>query len=333
MLSVERPIVLLLLVLLPFLIYMRHFWPGRGGRLRFAFQVYGTRGFSPGLTSYAVLKFLGAVSFWAGLVFLVVALAGPARVHRERVFLDRGMDIVIVLDESPSMAATDFGGNRRYDGARELIGDFVSNRPNDSIGLVTFAREAALRMPPTTDHELLLERMNELQIMELGDGTAIGDGLAVAAMHLEQSDAPRQILILLSDGVNNTGIIEPQPAAEMAADLGIPIYSIGIGSQQEIGIDFTDPNTGQRYQAIMDEGFDEDELRGIADATGGAYYHAATERSLAQILESIDSLETVERRSRISVRLEALHDLYLLIAVILMAFEVLVRTLLLREVL
>ncbi len=333
MLSVQRPVILLLIMFLPFLIYMRHFWPGRGGRLRFPFQVYGTRGFSPGLTSYGVLKFLGAVSFWVGVVFLIVALAGPARVHRERVFLDRGMDIMVVLDESPSMAATDFGGNRRYDGARRLIGEFIANRPNDSVGLVTFSREAALRMPPTTDHELLLERMNELQIMELGDGTAIGDGLAVAAMHLENSDAPRQIMILLSDGVSNTGMIEPQPSAEMASQLGIPIYSIGIGSQQEIAIDFTDPNTGQRYQALMDEGFDEEELRGIAETTGGAYYHAGTERSLAQILQSIDSLETVERRSRISVRLEALHRLYLSIAAVLLAFEFVVRMVVLREVL
>ncbi|MFP4642716.1 MAG: VWA domain-containing protein [Spirochaetales bacterium] len=333
MLSVQRPVILLLLMFLPFLIYMRHFWPGRGGRLRFGFQVYGARGFSPGLTSYAVLKFLAAVSFWVGVVFLIVALAGPARVHRERVFLDRGMDIVIVLDESPSMAATDFGDNRRYDGARELIGEFVENRQNDAIGLVTFAREAALRVPPTTDHELLLERMNELQIMELGDGTALGDGLALAAMHLENSDAPRQMLILLSDGVNNTGLVEAQPAAEMASNLGIPVYSIGVGSQQEVGIDFTDPNTGRRYQALMERGFDEEELQSIAESTGGSYYNAATERSLAQIFESIDSLETVERRSRISVRLEALHRLYLSIAAILFLFEFLVKTLFLREVL
>ncbi len=331
--SIQRPVLLLLLVLIPFAVYMRHFWRERGGRLRFPFQVYGTRGFAPGLTWYAVLRFISIIAFWTGIALVVIAVAGPARVHRERIYLDRGIDIMIVLDESPTMAATDFGGVRRYDGARRIIADFVRNRPNDAIGLVTFAREAALRMPPTTDHDMLLDRMNELQIMELGDGTAIGDGIAVAAMHLRESQAQQRVLILLSDGVNNTGIIMPDAAAELAADLGVRVYTIGIGTQTEVGLDFVDPNTGRRYQALMQEGFDEDELRGIADETGGVYYHASSERTLGQILDNIDTLESTERRSRISVRLEPVHNNVLWIALILLLLEFLVRIAILREVL
>lgn len=332
MISVQRPVILLLLLVLPFLIYMRHFWRARGGRIRFPFQVYGTRGFSPGFTSFLFVRLVGSVAFWLGVALLIVALAGPARVHRERVFLDRGMDIVIVLDESPSMAATDFGDSRRYDGARRIIEQFVRKRANDAIGLVTFSREAALRLPPTTDHDMFTSRLNELQIMELGDGTAIGDGLAVGALHLEQSEARERILILLSDGVNNTGIIETGHAADIAAEMGIRIYSIGIGSQTEVGLDFRDPNTGQRYQALMNDGFDEPQLRDIAERTGGAFYHATTERGLVQIFESIDSLESVERRSRMSVRLEPLDALFLSIAAFLLLGEFLLRTFLLREV-
>jgi len=332
MLSVQRPIMLLLLFALPFLIYMRHFWKARGGRIRFPFQVYGTRGFSPGLTSFVIVRFIGTISFWIGVALLIVALAGPARVHRERVFLDRGMDIVIVLDESPSMAATDFGGGRRYDGARRIVEQFVNNRANDAIGLVTFSREAALRMPPTTDHDMLISRMSELQIMDLGDGTAIGDGLAVGALHLERSEAPQRIMILLSDGVNNTGIIEPGPAADIAAEMGIRVYSIGIGSQAEVGLDFADPTTGQRYQALMNDGFDESELRTIAERTGGTFYHATSERGLGQIFESIDSVESVERRTRMSVRLETLDALVVFIAALLLLAEFLLRTFFLREV-
>ncbi len=331
--SIQRPVLLLLLVLIPFAVYMRHFWRERGGRLRFPFQVYGTRGFAPGLTWYALLRLTSIIAFWSGIALVVIAVAGPARVHRERIYLDRGIDIMIVLDESPTMAATDFGGIRRYDGARRIISDFVRNRPNDAIGLVTFAREAALRMPLTTDHDMLLDRMDELQIMELGDGTAIGDGIAVAAMHLRESRAQQQVLILLSDGVNNTGIIMPDAAAELAADLGVRVYSIGIGSQEEVGLDFIDPNTGRRYQALMREGYDEAELRGIAEETGAVYYQAASERTLGQILDNIDTLESTERRSRISVRLEPIHNTVLWIALILLLFEFLVRVAILREVL
>lgn len=333
MLSVQRPVVLLLLLLLPFAMYMRHYWPGRGGRLRFPFQVYGMRGFSPGFTSSSAFKAITTGAFWCGVALIIIAAAGPARVHRERVYLDRGIDIVIVLDESPTMAAVDFGGVRRFSGAVSMIESFIRSRANDSIGLVTFAREAALRMPPTTDHDALIDRMREVEIMSLGDGTAIGDGLAVAALHLEQSEASQRVLILLSDGVNNTGIIEPPAAAELAADFGIRVYSIGIGSLDEVAVDFTDPNTGRRYQALMDQGFDEEELRGIAERTGGAYYHAATDRALAQVLDSIDSLESVERRSRISVRLEPLHRQVLMIAALLLLAEFVLRTLIFREVL
>lgn len=331
--SVERPAVLLVLLVVPFAVYAWHFWSGRGGKIRFPFHVYGSRGFRPALGALHIVRSIGAILFWFGLVLLILAASGPIEVQNERVFLGRGIDIMIVLDESPTMAAQDFGGQSRFEGAKRTIVSFVQARPGDAIGLVSFALDAALRMPLTTDHSMLIERLEELQIMDLGDGTAIGDALGVAALHLRNSDAPSRVVVLLSDGVNNAGLIEPQEAADIAQTLGIRIYTIGVGTQAETTLDFVDPATGSRYQAVIDQGFDEALLRDMARRTGGVYYHARSERGLGQILETINSLETTDRRTRLSVRIRPLDRQILILAAFVLFMSYLVRSLILREVL
>ncbi len=331
--SVEFPVVLVVLFVVPFAVYAWHFWRGRGGKIRFPFHVYGSRGFRPAVGLFHVVRSAGAVAFWFGFVLLVIAASSPIEIQTERVFLGPGIDIMIVLDESPTMAATDFGGQTRFDGARSTIWNFVRARPGDAIGLVSFSLESALRLPLTTDHDMLFDRLQELQIMELGDGTAIGDALGLAALHLRHSDAPSRVIILLSDGVNNAGLIEPEEAATIAQTLGIRIYTIGIGSLAETTLDFVDPSTGRRYQAVVDSSFDEQLLRDIARRTGGVYYHARTERGLTQILETINSLETTDRRTRLSVRIRRLDRQFLIAAGVLFAVGYLLRSLILREVL
>ena len=327
----EYPGVLLLLLLVPPAIYLRHFWRRRGGRIHYPFRIWRGTGFRPGFSVPRLLYALAAVCLWLGVVLLIVALAGPAEVGRERIFQNRGIDMMIVLDESPSMAAQDFVPDNRFEAARKVIRDFVERRENDAIGLVTFSKEAALRVPMTLDYGRLRERLGSLGIMSLGDGTAIGMGLALAALHLKPGESAQKVIILLTDGENNSGEILPETAADVAAQLGIRVYAIGIGSKEPAPLEFTDPRTGEQYRGTFEQGFNEQLLRQIAGKTGGSYFYAGSTGTLDSVFEAIDSLETVQKRVRIEVTHEGRHRLLLALGLGLILVDFVIRRLLLRE--
>ncbi len=329
----DRPAWLFLLLLVPLLVYFRHLWRGRGGTLSFPFGVWGGHGFAPPATASAALVGVSAVVFWLGVVVLVVALAGPQRVTRERSFLTRGVDIMMVIDQSPTMAARDFQPENRFEAAREVIRRFVSLRENDPIGLVGFGAEASLRVPPTIDYEHLLSVLDRMRILEMGDGTAIGMGLAVAALHLESSDAPRKAIVLLTDGVNNAGEIQPETAARAARSLGIEVYVVGMGSGEEADIEVVIPATGEVYDGTIREGFDEESLRQIAETGGGRYYYAGSNTALQAVFDTIDTVERVEQRSLLRVVREPYDQLFVMIGIALILLDFLIRRLLAREVL
>jgi len=277
------------------------------------------------------LYWLSILAFWLGVVVCIVALSSPARVYRERINLTRGMDIVFVLDESPTMAAMDFEPYNRFEAAQRIIRRFVQGRENDGIGLVSFSRDAALRVPPTVDHQHLLDELDSLSIMELGDGTAIGLGIALGALHLQSSTAEQRVLILLTDGKNNVSEILPDVAAGVARDLGVRIHTVGIGSPGEIPIEFTDPHTNRTYRGIVSDAYEADALRGLADITGGNFFEAASLGSLEAVFQTLDTVETVERRARVEVRTESLYRHFILLGLLLIMFDFVARRVLLRE--
>jgi Ca-activated chloride channel family protein len=329
----REPIFLALLALVPIGVYFRHFWKRRGGNISFPFHVWGGSGFNPQFRGLRLFRALGILAFWVGATALIVATARPATVERQRVFLTRGIDIMIVLDESPSMAAQDFAPVNRFETAREVIREFVNRRENDPVGLVSFGQEAALRVPPTTHYEEVLRALDGLQIMSLGDGTAIGMGLALASLHLSSSSASEKVVILLTDGENNAGEIFPETAATVAEQLGIRIYAIGIGNTEETRLEFTDPTTGQTFRGTFQGGFDEELLQSVAQTSGGAYFYAGTSGTLASVFDAIDSIETVEKRVRIDVRTTAHHRPFILFGLAAIGLDVVIRKWLLREVL
>lgn len=330
---VDHPQTLFLLVVLPAAIYLRHFWPKAGGRLVVPFRVWGGAGFRPRVTMLRFAYGFSVLCFWIGVGVLVVASAGPARVERERIFANRGIDIMIVLDESPSMATRDFQPGNRFETARSVIRRFIAQRENDPIGLVSFGKEAALRVPPTLDYDAVLSSLDSLQIMGLGDGTAIGMGIAVASLHLTESSAAEKVMILLTDGRNNAGEVLPETAAEVAGEMGVRIYAIGIGSEDEAPFELVVPETGEVLRGTYRGGFDEPLLRSVAESTGGAYYSAASAGTLQAVFDAIDSTETVERRVRVEVNSTPEHRTFILIGLVLVLFDFLVRKLLLGEVL
>jgi len=234
---------------------------------------------------------------YCGALLLLVSAAGPLIKVSETVWLNRGADILFVLDVSPSMAALDMGGTSRFNIARELLKHFAERRPSDSIGVAAVGYDAALLIPPTTDRELLAARLERLRLGEMGDGTALGMGLALAAYHLEKSTAPRKAAVLISDGENNAGEIHPETAAAMLKDVGVSLWVIGIGSGGEVPIDYVDPFTRIRRTGLFDSSYDTEALRRISVAGGGNLISAPSADALAAAFARLDDQEMIVRRS------------------------------------
>lgn len=331
MLSFSEPGWFALFLLAPVLMWARFFWRKRGGRLVFPFRIWGGDGFRPPRTWLRIVVFFTDFVFWLGSACLIFALAGPEITEREEVYLSRGIDIMIVLDQSPSMGARDFPPVNRFDTARDMIRRFIAGRSGDSIGLVTFGSEAVLRCPPTADYQWLSERIDELELRALGDDTAIGMGLAVATLHLADSGAQEKIILLLTDGDDNAGEIRPEMAGRLADAKGITIYTIGIGSEGEVPIELVDPDTGNITRGTIVTDFDEDQLRSLADETGGGYWRASSPGALETVFQAVDALETVERRVTVRVTSRPVHRPIIILGTILIAAAYLIRKLLLGE--
>ncbi len=332
MLTFEEPLYFLLLVLIPALWMLRYRWRGRGGRLTFPLGLWKGLRFRPGVAAVRGVLYLSNAALWLTLICLIVALAGPSFTKQKKVYLNAGADIFIVLDESPSMAARDFPPDNRFAAAKEVIRKFVRGRQNDQIGLVGFGRDAAIRVPLTLDYDQLLSRLDSLQVMELGDGTALGMGLALAALHLQSSDAQQKVIIAITDGVNNAGEIQPSTAAELIRSLGIPLYLIGIGTNAQVPIELKDPKTGMAYSGTLEEGFNEDFLKGLAVPPLGAYFSAGSAGSLESIFLAIDSRETATKRVKVEVRNEPLFGALLMVALVSLTTFFLLRKIVLREI-
>ena len=253
-----------------------------------------------------IVKALRAMEY-CGAFLLFICAAGPLVRISETVWLNRGADILFVLDVSPSMAALDMEGASRFNAARKLLLDFAERRPSDGIGLAVVGNDAALLVPPATDRRVLGSRLEGLQIGEMGDGTALGMGLAVAAYHLEKSTAPRKAAVLISDGENNAGAIHPETAAAMIRDVGASLWVVGVGSGGEVPIDYFDPVTRVRRTGLFDSRYDTESLHRIASAGGGTWIAAPSAEALAAAFARVDDQEIVVRRSGTVTRSRPCH--------------------------
>jgi Ca-activated chloride channel family protein len=210
----------------------------------------------------------------------------------------RGVDIVVSLDVSGSMAAEDFQPRNRLAVAKEVVADFVPRRPHDRIGLVVFAGKSLTKCPPTTDSAVLLRQLEDVRLDMLPDGTAIGSGLATALARLRHSKARSRVIVLVTDGVNNAGEIDPATATDLARAMEVRVYTIGVGrgGLVPVPIQVQDPFTGQivHRSAPMEVDIDEGLLKTIAGRTGGEFFRATDSTSLRSIFDRIDRLEKSE---------------------------------------
>ena len=332
MLVLERPIVLAALLVTPIVVYVRLIRRRRGGRIAFPITVWGGEGLRSLVSGRRVVLALCDGLLWVAWLCLLIAAARPVRIERERVTLARGIDMIIVLDQSASMAAEDFVPGTRFEAAQRAVARFVAQRPYDAIGLVGFSAEAALHAPPTLDHDQLLAALRSARLLQFGDGTAIGMGLALAVLHLQNSSADERVIVLLTDGVNNAGSVAPEDAARAALELGIRIYPVGLGTGANAAIEVTDPNSRRLYRGRVVDSFDSATLQRIAAITGGAYFASSSLGSLQSVLDAISGVQTVERRLWVRVRRRPRHAALIALACLALGVQFVVRHAIVRVV-
>jgi len=269
----------------------------------------------------------------AALAMIIIALSRPQIVNARQIIKGEGVDIALALDISGSMASLDFEPNNRLEAAKLVIEDFITHRPYDRIGLIVFASESFSQSPLTVDHDVVSRLLSKLDLatnLNIDDGTAIGLGLANAANMLKDSTAESKVVILLTDGVNNSGQIDPLTAAEAAKALGIKVYAIGMGRPGQVPIP---QKTLFGEQVIMAESqVDEAALQQIADSTGGMFFRAYDTAELAQVYDEISRLEASEIEIETFNHYQELAAWLLIPAILLLLGEIALRKTILRQI-
>jgi len=280
------PWILYSLIIIPAMIAW-YFWKGFKKQPSLIYSSLGfLKGFSP--TVKERLRHLPFILRILAIALFIVALARPQTFSSGENIYTEGIDIAMVLDISGSMQAEDFKPNR-MEAAKEVIDKFIAGRTSDRIGLVIFAREAFTQCPLTVDYPVLRNLLKEIKSGMIEDGTAIGNAIADGVNRLKDSEAKSKIIILLTDGVNNAGEVDPVSAAEIAKTFGIRIYTIGVGTRGDAPFPVQTP-FGIRYQMAPVE-IDEAVLQKIADITDGHYFRATDNGTLEEIYNKIDKLE------------------------------------------
>lgn len=317
----------LLLGLLPFILW----YSFRNNTLQADLQISSLTPLKtvPG-TPRVVLRHLPFVLRMTALVFIIIVLARPQSTDRQEKTTTEGIDIVLAIDISGSMLARDFTPDR-LEAAKDVAIEFISGRPNDRIGLVVFSAESFTQCPLTSDHAVLINLFKDIKSGIIEDGTAIGLGLSNAVKRLKDSEAKSKVIILLTDGMNNTGSVDPLTAAEIAKTFGIRVYTIGVGMKGMAPYPFQDVFGRTVIQKVPVE-IDEPTLQEIADMTNGNYFRATNNEKLRQIYTQIDKLE----KSKIDVkeysRKQEEYRLYAGIALLLLLIEMLLRYVVFRGI-
>jgi Ca-activated chloride channel homolog len=275
-----------------------------------------------GNTWKVVLRHLTFVLRILALVLIIIALARPRFINKKRNIFSEGINIMISLDISSTMLSRDFNPDR-LEAAKNVAIEFISGRPMDRIGLVVFSAESFTQCPLTIDHAVLINLFKGIKSGMIQDGTAIGLGLATAVNRLKDAPGKSKVIILLTDGNNNTGAIAPVTAAEIAKTFGIRVYTIGVGTRGEAPFPFQTPFGVQMIKQKVD--IDEDILKNIADMTDGKYFRATDNAALVNIYNEIDKLEKTKIEISEYSKYQDQYLWFVIIAGIFLMFEVALR--------
>ena len=305
--------------------------------LMVAWYVYWNKKSKPNVTLSSTIAFR-KISSWKDYLYhslfalrllavalITIALARP-QTHSEnaQTKITDGIDIVMAIDVSSSMLSQDLKPNR-FEALKKVASQFVKDRPNDRIGLVVYAGESYTKTPVTTDKGIILSSLAELTYGQVEDGTAIGMGLATAVNRLKESKAKSRVIILLTDGVNNTGVIDPLIAAELAAEYGIKVYTVGIGTNgMALSPYALNPDGSIMYRMLQVE-IDESLMKKIAQITHGRYFRATNNQKLQQIYDEINKLETSKIEEFKYTEVDEKFRLLVIIATVLLFLEFLLK--------
>ncbi len=300
-----HPYFLLLLVWVPVLAWLKG---KRGQQAAFLYSsVQLVKGVADLKRSRAG-QFLAALR-WVVLALFIIGMARPQVIESETAIKASGVDIVVALDLSGTMESEDFRlrGRQvnRLDIAKDVLKKFIDRRPSDRIGLVAFASKAYIAAPLTLDHDFLDQNLDRLNLHTIEDGTAIGSALSAAVNRLRDVQSKSKIVILMTDGQNNTGKIPPQTAAEAAQALGVKVYTVGVGTKGTAPMPRMNV-FGQKVYVQIPVDIDEETLKSIATKTGGKYYRADSSETLRAIYDEIDKLEKTEVEAKKYVRIDEL---------------------------
>ncbi len=283
--SFGQPLFFSLFAIIPFLIFWKF---SKGKKQVAALNISSTKGLSNSRSWKNMFQQFPFIFRILALSCIIIALARPQIKFDETQTEGEGVDIILCIDVSGSMTAQDFSPNR-MEAAKKVAEDFVDNRPSDRIGVVIFAGESFTQCPLTTDHDVLKAQIQQIRNGLLEDGTAIGSGLATGVDRLRNSKSKSKVIILLTDGVNNGGLIDPSTAREIAKTFKVKVYTIGVGTDGFAPTPVSTPMgiVMQNEKVAIDEKL----LQNIASETGGKYFRATDNRSLNNIYKEIDGLE------------------------------------------
>ena len=313
---------LLWLLAIPVLLLAHYLWTELTDRRPHMRVSSGAPWQQEGTSILAILRHLPFILRLAAIVLIIIAIARPrSRTEIEKIDTE-GIDITLAMDVSTSMLARDFKPDR-ISAAKDIAIEFIAQRPSDRMAIVVFAGESYTQCPLTTDRATLINLMKEVQTGLIEDGTAIGNGLATAVARMKDSDAKSRVVSLLTDGVNNSGEISPQTAAEIAQTYGIRVYTIGVGANGMAPYPVMTP-WGVDVQQMKVE-IDEDLLKGIADATGGRYFRATDNTKLSEIYSEINQMEKARTTIDSFPVYKELFGRYALAALICLLLELLIR--------
>ncbi|MDQ7822917.1 MAG: VWA domain-containing protein [Candidatus Eremiobacteraeota bacterium] len=327
---IANPLYLILLIVPLFLLLFLLKWGSkRSARVRFSMVKTARKSASP---LAAKLRHIPMVLRVVTLTLLILALTRVQFGQKSEERTSLGTDIIICLDTSPSMKALDFKPKNRITVAKEVVQDFIRGRRDDRLGMVVFAGASVTVCPLTTDYGSLLQFLNEVdEGITKTDGTAIGDALATSVNRLKNSTAKSKIIILVTDGRSNVGMLDPLSAAKLAKSMGIKIYAIGVGKKGPAPFPVEDRIFGTRY-VMLQEDLDEETLTKIATITGGTFERATDEASLSRIFKTIDSMEKTVTRTRVNIDYRELYQYLLWPALALLLVEIITSQGILRKI-
>jgi len=325
MIDFESPMVFLLLLLIPLLFLLRKFKIFKRVSFPVVLSDWNGKSFVWKDKTLRLLSFFAKFLIIVAVTLVVIALANPYKSIQEKQYTSLGTDVIFVIDTSPSMAVKDIDGNTRLSVALDTIGKIAGENSGSRFGAVSLGSEAALIVPPTPDFSVFQNRLSQINIGEMGNGSAIGVGLSTAVYHLSKSSAPKKCIILLTDGENNAGDIHPETAAKLAGENQISLYVVGIGTKGTVPIEYVDPKTQKLYTGYLDSSFDAASLKKLANIGNGNYFETSSVEGLLSILKAVSKEESVIQNYSYKITTIYLYRQFLIGAIVLFAVAFLLR--------